>query len=170
MRSSKSFPEQPPSKAFPGTTSPGVIRRYLPLLLWMAFISFASTGNFSAGNTSRIIGPFVLWLFPGTSPETLLVIHAITRKLAHFAEYALLGILAARAFRPSPRPALRERWFLFSLAVVVVYALLDEYHQSFVPSRTGTIYDSLIDMTGGLTALLIVRRRRWFDRASNSPL
>ena len=170
MRSSKSFPERPPSKTFPGTTSPGIIRRYLPLILWMAFISFASTGNFSAGNTSRIIGPFVLWLFPNTTPETLLVIHGLTRKLAHFAEYALLGILAARAFRPSPHPVLRERWFLLSLAVVVVYALLDEYHQSFVPSRTGTIYDSLIDMAGGLTALLIVRRRAWFDRASNSPL
>lgn len=166
MRSSKSSPERLPSR-----TTPGSISRYLPLLLWMAFISFASTGNFSAGNTSRIIGPLVLWLFPNTTPETLLVIHAITRKVAHFTEYALLGILAARAFRGSPRAraALRERWFLLSLALVVVYALLDEYHQSFVPSRTGTIYDSLIDMAGGLTALIVVRRRGWFGSASNSP-
>lgn len=146
------------------------LSRYLPLLLWLAFISFASTGNFSAGNTSRIIGPLVLWLFPNTTPETLLVIHGVTRKLAHFSEYALLGILAARAFRGSPRAWLRERWFLVSLTLIVVYALLDEYHQTFVPSRTGTIYDSLIDMAGGLTALLIVRRRDWFGRASNSPL
>jgi VanZ family protein len=41
----------------------------------------------------------------------------------------------------------------------VIYALLDEYHQSFVPSRTASIFDSMIDMAGGLTALLIVRRR-----------
>lgn len=165
MRSSKSSPERPPSKT---------ISRYLPLILWMAFISFASTGNFSAGNTSRIIGPLVLWLFPNTTVETLLVIHGITRKLAHFTEYALLGILAARAFRGSPRPALRARWFLVSVALVVVYALIDEYHQTFVPSRTGTIYDSLIDMIGGLTALIVVQRRNWFDitqrRASNSPV
>jgi VanZ family protein len=139
-------------------------------MAWMAFISFASTGNFSAGNTSRIIGPLVLWLFPDTSPETMLVIHGITRKIAHLAEYALLGILAARAFRASPRAALRGRWFLVSLALVVVYALLDEYHQSFVPSRTGTIYDSLIDIVGGFAALVIVRRRDWFGRASNSPV
>ncbi len=165
MRSSKSFPERPPSR-----TSPKTISRYLPLILWMAFISFASTGNFSAGNTSRIIGPLVLWLFPDTSAESLLVIHGITRKMAHFAEYALLGILAARAFRGSPRPGVRERWFLFALILVVVYALADEYHQSFVPSRTGTIYDSLIDMAGGLTALVIVKRRDWFRRASNSPV
>lgn len=165
MRSSKSSPERPPSRT---------ISRYLPLLLWMAFISFASTGNFSAGNTSRIIGPFVLWLFPNTTPETLLVIHGMTRKLAHFVEYALLGILAARAFRGSPGPALRARWFLISLAVVVVYALIDEYHQSFVPSRTGTIYDSLIDIAGGLAALLVVKSRDWFSlpegRASKSPV
>ena len=146
-----------------------LLSRYVPLIAWMAFISFASTGNFSAGNTSRIIGPLVLWLFPDTSPETMLVIHGVTRKIAHLAEYALLGILAARAFRGSPREALRRQWFLVSLALVVVYALVDEYHQSFVPSRTGTIYDSLIDIAGGFAALVIVRRRGWF-RASNSPV
>ena len=165
MRSSKSFPERLRS-----STSPGTISRYLPLIAWMVFISFASTGNFSAGNTSRIIGPLVLWLFPDTSPETMLVIHGITRKIAHLAEYALLGILAARAFRGSPREALRERWFLASLSLVVVYALVDEYHQSFVPSRTGTIYDSLIDIVGGFAALIVVKRRDWFRRASNSPV
>ena len=140
----------------------------------MAFISYASTGNFSAGNTSRIIGPLVLWLFPDTTPETLLVIHGITRKIAHLMEYALLGILAARAFRGSSREGLHTRWFLASVILVVVYALVDEYHQSFVPSRTGTIYDSLIDIAGGFAALLIVKRRDWFStsqrRASNSPV
>ena len=101
----------------------------------------------------------------------MLTIHAVTRKIAHLTEYALLGLLAARAFRGSPREGLRARWFLAALALVVVYALVDEYHQSFVPSRTGSIYDSLIDMTGGLAALLIAWRRDWFRwRASNSPV
>ena len=101
----------------------------------------------------------MLWLFPDTSPETLVTIHFITRKVAHFTEYAILGFLAARAFRASPRPAISQRWFLISTALVVVFALLDEYHQSFVPNRTGTIYDSFIDMAGGLTALIFLRRR-----------
>jgi VanZ family protein len=148
-----------------------LLSRYLPLIAWMAFISFASTGNFSAGNTSRIIGPLVLWLFPDTTPETMVAIHGVTRKIAHLAEYALLGILAARAFRGSPREVLSKRWFVVSLALVVVYALVDEYHQSFVPSRTGTIYDSLIDIVGGFAALIVVRRRDWFQRrASKSPV
>jgi len=135
------------------------VRYYLPLIAWLAFISFASSDNFNAGNTSRIIGPLVLWLFPSTTPETLAVVHYITRKIAHFTEYAILGFLAARAFRTSTHPAINRRWFLICVALVVVYALLDEYHQSFVPSRTASIYDSLIDMSGGLTALIIVWKR-----------
>jgi len=138
---------------------PRFVSYYLPLLAWLAFISFASSDNFNAGNTSRIIGPLILWLFPNTKPETLAVIHFITRKIAHFTEYAILGFLAARAFRTSPRPAISQRWFLICATLVVVYALIDEYHQSFVPSRTASLFDSMIDMAGGLTALLIVRRR-----------
>ncbi|HET9711293.1 MAG TPA: VanZ family protein [Pyrinomonadaceae bacterium] len=136
------------------------LSRYLPLVAWLAFISYASSDSFSAGNTSRIIGPLILWLFPNTSPETLALVHFITRKVAHFAEYAILGFLAARTLRMSPRTAIRSRWFLISLILVVTYALIDEYHQSFVPARTASVWDSLIDMAGGLTALLIVRRRK----------
>jgi VanZ family protein len=151
MRSSKWFQERRPSR---------VLSRYLPLVAWLVFISFASSASFSAGNTSRIIGPLILWLFPDTSPESLAVVHGVTRKLAHFAEYAVLGFLAARAFRTSPGPKLRRRWFLVSVTLIVTYALIDEYHQSFVPSRTASLLDSLIDIAGGLTALALVRRRQ----------
>jgi len=144
-----------------------VLSRYLPLVAWLAVISVASSDSFSANNTSRIIGPLVLWLFPNTSPETLAVVHLITRKLAHFTEYAILAYLAARAFRTSPRRALANRWLLVALALVAGYALLDEYHQTFVPSRTGSIYDSFIDMTGGLVALLVMRWRRRSDQRFN---
>jgi len=77
------------------------------------------------------------------------------RKIAHFTEYAILGFLAARAFRTST-----QRWFLICAALVVVYALLDEYHQSFVPSRTASIFDSFIDMAGGLAVLIFIRSRK----------
>jgi len=145
------------------------LSRYLPLVAWLLFISYASSDSFNAGNTSRIIGPLILWLFPDTTPETLMVVHVITRKVAHFTEYAILAYLAARAFRTSPRPALANHWFLASFALVVAYALLDEYHQSFVPSRTGSIYDSFIDISGGLAALLIMRRRHKPRPGSKNP-
>ncbi|MDT4895604.1 MAG: hypothetical protein QOH25_681 [Acidobacteriota bacterium] len=143
------------------------IWRYAPLVFWMGFIFFASTAEFSADNTSRIIGPLLRWLFPNISEEQLTLAHSITRKVAHFAEYALLAWLAARAFSTSSRQALSRRWFLISLLLVVVYSLSDEYHQSFVPSRTGSIYDSLIDISGGLTMLLLYALWRRRTRIRN---
>jgi VanZ family protein len=139
---------------------PGAVSRYLPLIAWLAFISFASSASFSASNTSSVIGPLLKWLFPNASEATLVFMHFLVRKAGHFLEYALLGLLAARAFNSSPKPSTRARWFVISASIVVVYALLDEYHQSFVPSRTASIWDSLVDMAGGLTALLYVRWRR----------
>ena len=136
--------------------------RYGPLLLWLAVIFYASTGAFSAANTSRIIGPLLRYLFPAITDAQLATAHFITRKLAHFTEYALLALLAARAFLPSTNALLRRRWFWCALLLVATYALLDEYHQSFVPTRTPSIYDSMIDTAGGATALVLIawRRRR----------
>lgn len=130
--------------------------RYGPLLLWMVFIFFASTAQLSASNTSRIIRPLLLWLFPRISEESLAFAHFIIRKLAHLTEYAILGLLAARAFSTSSHQTLRRQWFLFSLLLVALYALSDEFHQLFVPVRTGSIYDSLIDITGGFIALALL--------------
>jgi VanZ family protein len=126
----------------------------------MAFISFASSASFSASNTSSFIGPLIEWLFPRASAETVLFVHFVVRKLAHFLEYAILGLLAARAFSGSPKQTVRSRWFVISVGLIVAYALLDEYHQSFVPSRTASIFDSFIDMAGGIVALLVVRHTR----------
>ncbi len=124
----------------------------------MTFISFASSASFSASNTSPVLGHLLQWLFPNASEQTLLFLHFVVRKLAHFVEYAILGLLAARAFRNSPSLGVSDRWFLISAALVIAYALVDEYHQSFVPSRTGSISDSFVDMAGGLSALLVCRR------------
>ncbi|HEY0101083.1 MAG TPA: VanZ family protein [Pyrinomonadaceae bacterium] len=139
--------------------------RYLPLAAWTGFIFFASTGAMSASNTSRIIAPLFRWLFPGINEAQLLLVHFTVRKTAHFTEYALLALLAARAFIPSTRRLLRRSWFVAALALVALVALLDEYNQSFNAARTGTIWDSLIDISGGATALVALslwraRRRR----------
>ncbi len=131
------------------------LRRYGPLVVWMAFIFFASTGAFAGENTSRIIRPLLLWLFPEISEEKIALVHFVTRKVAHFVEYALLALLAARAFSSSSQQFLQRRWFLISLLLVVLYSLSDEYHQSFVQGRGASIYDSFIDMSGGLSALLL---------------
>ncbi|MDQ5844794.1 MAG: VanZ family protein [Acidobacteriota bacterium] len=131
--------------------------RYGPLLVWIGFISFASTGEFSADNTSQIVRPILLWLFPNISEAALVSIHFLTRKAAHFCEYAVLAFLARRAFISSSKSVIRRHWFAISLALVVLNSLLDEFHQAFVPTRTGSIYDSAIDVLGGLIVLTVFR-------------
>jgi VanZ family protein len=133
------------------------IWRYGPLLLWMVLISFASSSEFSALNTSQVIRPLILWIFPNLSEERVAAIHFLTRKVAHFSEYAVLGLFSARAFSSSASDFMQRHWFQVALLLIVAYALLDEFHQSFVPSRTASIYDSAIDVAGGLTALLVFR-------------
>lgn len=123
----------------------------------MVFISVASTAEFSSINTSRFIGPFLLWLFPDLSESRLAAIHFLVRKAAHFTEYAILAFLSRRAFITSSKAFINRHWFELGLLLIASYALLDEFHQSFVPSRTASIYDSAIDMAGGLTVLLIFK-------------
>ena len=49
----------------------------------------------SSPNTSRIIRPLLLWLFPDISEASLAYLHILVRKAAHFTEYAVLALLAA---------------------------------------------------------------------------
>ncbi len=135
------------------------LSRYGPLILWAALIFIGSSSVLSASNTSIVLRP-VLWLFPHASEATLALIHFIVRKTGHLTEYAILALLAARALRTSSRGLLRNRWFWVSLLLVVAYSLSDEFHQSFVPSRTASIYDSMIDSVGGLTALVLIALRK----------
>ncbi len=138
------------------------LSRYGPLILWAAFIFIGSTDLLSAANTGGVLVRPVLWLFPHASERTVAIYQFATRKAGHITEYFIFALLCARAFRTSSRELLRHRWFLASLLLVVVYALSDEFHQSFYPSRTASIYDSMIDSVGGLAALflLAIRRRR----------
>jgi VanZ family protein len=130
--------------------------RYGPLVLWIAFICYASTAALSAPQTSRIIGPLLRWLFPEITDAQLLAAHMTVRKLAHLTEYAVLALLASRAFLTSSREFLRRRWFVASLALAACLALLDELNQSFTPLRGGSIWDSLLDLTGASLALAAV--------------
>jgi VanZ family protein len=134
--------------------------RYGPLIIWAALIFIGSSDLLSGSNTSMFLVRPLHWLFPQASDTTLRVLHFIARKAGHFTEYAILALLTARAFRTSSRALLRSRWFWASLLLVIAYSLTDEFHQSFVPSRTASIYDSLIDTLGGLIALAVLRWRR----------
>jgi VanZ family protein len=138
------------------------LSRYGPLILWAAVIFIGSTDLLSAANTGGVLVRPVLWLFPHASERTVAIYQFATRKAGHLTEYSIFALLCARVFRTSSHKLLRQRWFWASLLLVMAYSLSDEFHQSFYPSRTASIYDCMIDSVGGLTALvwLAVRRLR----------
>jgi VanZ family protein len=136
---------------------------WLPPVLWMAAIFWFSTDSFSASNTGGLVVAFWRWLDPAITPEQLQTAHFFTRKAAHLTVYAVLALLVMRAFRGSSFVRWTRQWAIYTFFVVSIYALLDEYHQTFTSLRSGTPYDSFIDMAGGAMALLgwwLVSRRR----------
>lgn len=141
-------------------------RYWLPVLLWMSLLFTASTDLGASGGTSRIIGPLLRWLFPQLSEPTVDWVVLLVRKTAHLTEYAILALLLWRALRkPSKQDPRPWDWRLAAWAVLLagLYAASDEFHQSFVPSRMGSLFDVLLDTSGaafGLLALWLWRRCR----------
>jgi len=133
----------------------GRLIRYGPLVVW-ALLIFVGSGNVLSAQHTSILLPIIKWLFPSASPNALAWVHFLVRKAGHLTEYAILATLAARAFRNSSHQLIQQHWFKLSLLFAMLYALSDEFHQSFVPSRTASIHDSLIDSAGALIALTII--------------
>ena len=87
-------------------------------------------------------------LLPASIPEAQFeTIHFAIRKASHLIEYAIFGALLFRAIRAG-RAGWSWRWALAAIAIAALYAMTDEWHQSFVPSRTPSGWDVLIDAIG----------------------
>ncbi len=72
----------------------------------------------------------------------------VLRKLAHFAEFAILGALLLRALRDVPAAVLAG----------LAYAATDEVHQVFVSGRQGSVLDWAIDAAGVLAGVTVALR------------
>jgi VanZ family protein len=134
----------------------GRILRYAPLVLWIGVVLFASTSSGSMSNTSKFIRPILEFLFPNSQESTLLIYHGYIRKAAHFTEYSALAFFASRAFWKSSVKVLRNYWYFCAIAVVAAVALTDEFNQSFNSARTGSIYDVMIDVSGGIFVVVMI--------------
>ena len=148
-------------------------KHWLPVLLWMGFIFVMSTGVGSFEHTSRFIGPLLKALFPTAAPATLGLMHFIIRKAAHFTEYAILALLTRRAVRSSVESdqagkALRMAAIAFLIASA--YAATDELHQVFVPGRTASLGDVLIDMSGASAAISAATLWQWRRARKNAAI
>jgi VanZ family protein len=137
------------------------LKQWLPAILWAIVISAASTDTFSSSNTSTVIFPVLHWLFPSAGPEALERIHFFIRKSAHFTEYFAFSAILLRSVRGEEK-GWRLRWATWALAIAAGYSVLDEFHQSFVPSRTASPWDWLLDTASAAAAQIILGLWAWF--------
>jgi VanZ family protein len=134
------------------------LKFWLPVLFWMALIFSASADARSYEHSSRLIIPFLHWLFPQMSPIHIEQIHHLVRKCGHLTEYAILALLLWRALHLSKNDLPTWSWPKVggTLLIVFIYAASDEFHQSFVPTRTALVSDVFIDTAGGAIGLLVL--------------
>jgi VanZ family protein len=134
---------------------PARAKSWLPAVVWACVISVLSTDVFSSEHTSRFIIPALHWIFPRAQAETLELMHFVIRKSAHFIEYFLFSILLVRGTRGKDR-GWKLRWAIWAVVIAAGYAGLDEFHQSFVASRTASSWDALLDTVGASAAQVVL--------------
>jgi VanZ family protein len=130
----------------------------------MLLIFLASGDLMSVEHTSRFLIPFLRWIAPGISPATIASIHFFMRKGAHLTEYAILAALFWRGIHQGQAGSWRAA--ALALVAAAIYAFLDEFHQSFIPSRTGALQDVVIDCCGALLGLVLCES---FGRRKRGP-
>jgi VanZ family protein len=149
-----------------------LLKAWIAAILWLIVIAIESSALLSAHNTSRILYPLLHFLF-GLDWARFEVWHFYIRKTGHVVGYAILSILLFRAWRAT-LPAMTDvswtlRWATIAVLGTVIVASLDEWHQSFIPSRTGRWQDVVLDSCAGVGAqILIVIWQKSFRKETRS--
>ena len=141
-----------------------IFRIILIILLCLTFYQIFQFSNENAeksGSRSMQVMRKIIDIFPYTknlsiSTKEKIVERAqpIIRKIAHFSIYTLVGILIM-AFVSTYKLLLWKK-LAISIMVGLIYAISDEYHQSFIPGRSAEIRDVLIDLSGVIFGIIIV--------------
>lgn len=108
----------------------------------------AFSGDISSSQSNFIVN-IIVNLFNIKNVE---LVSLIVRKLAHFTEYFILGLLVLNMLR------FINKKIAFGIILCVIYAMSDELHQLFTPDRAGRLYDVLIDSSGSIIAILGFRK------------
>ena len=128
------------------------------LILWMLFIFIMSSFNgVMSSNQSGSIATLIYNIFNISDTEK---VSFIVRKCAHVSEFFILGILVINLISKYNV----KNSYLISFIVCVLYASSDEFHQLFVPGRSGQVTDVFIDMIGVVLGLLLVLLIRCFRK------
>jgi VanZ family protein len=148
-----------------------------PVIAAITVILAESTDTFSSQHTSGWLRPIIeRWLGRFTDPHWDLFHHYL-RKSGHFLGYGTIGLTFLRAWLYTlarrgtyTLPAWRARSFLFAVLSTAFIASCDEFHQTFIPSRTGTPLDVLLDTTGAVVLCTIVWLICWAGRNRNQGI
>jgi VanZ family protein len=143
-----------------------VLKAWIALILWLIVIAIESTAWLSANNTSHFLYPLMHFVFR-LNHDQFDYWHFYIRKGGHVFGYGLLSILLFRAWKETlpvlPPVKWTFRWANIAVLGTALVASLDEWHQSFIPSRTGTVHDVLLDTCAGIGAqILVFLCRAWF--------
>ena len=133
---------------------------YVPTIIWMITIfnmsgQVASTSQgFSLRVTQKIVNVIEIVRDGDEEDAEHLtnMLHPYVRKAAHMNEYAILYTLLLLSFCAS---TIVTRAMFYSILISLLYACTDEFHQTFVSLRTGSILDVCVDMTGVLAAVTV---------------
>ena len=129
------------------------------VVVWMGAISLMSGEAFSASNTNHYLDPVLRFFFPHMTLAGFTLAHTVIRKSAHFTEFFVLGSLTYWACRRGRAPRWRRAWMWQALGLAVLYALIDEAHQAFVPNRTPSLADSSVDSFGAAVSQAVIYLR-----------
>jgi VanZ family protein len=150
---------------------------WTPVVIAVAVICAESTTTFSSQNTSSWLRPILQAIFGVFSDSNWDTFHHFLRKSGHFVGYGTVGFTFLRAWlhmlgRNAPTSLLSWRvestiLAIFSTAIV---ASCDEFHQTFLPGRSGTPVDVLLDTAGASSLSLLVWLICWRTRTQEEDL
>lgn len=140
-----------------------LLSAWIPAAICVILIAISSSDAFSAGNTSSVLRPLVEDLFGPIANHTWKTLLFDIRKTCHFIGYGVVSVVFFRAWRMTFRLSRAYsavtaslRAAAIALLSTLVLSSADEFHQSFLPKRTGSPFDVLLDMCGAITFHLIL--------------
>ncbi len=133
------------------------MRAWWPAAVWIGLITFESTDIFSSQNTGSVLYTILTHLFGHIDFYKFFVFHHYLRKTGHVVGYGMLSLLLLRGWRATLGrvDTLLLRAALLSWLGTAFVAAMDEWHQSFIPSRQGSIWDVALDTVAGVAFLVV---------------
>lgn len=126
------------------------------LVCWCLFMWSRSlkAGDASLGDSSLVVG-LARPIFEAVGVTDADLMQFVVRKLAHFTEYLVMGLLCRQAFPVGEGPRGRGAAYAARALTVALVPSADECIQLFVPGRSGMVRDVLIDMAGAISGLAL---------------